>query len=132
LTWEEAENALALALALVRQKSFDPKTITELKAQMVKKSAALEFIQFKETFETLGGLDNLKDWTLNRFKNRRPGLPFRGILLLGVPGTGKSHFAKALGNQVGWPCLSLNLGKVFGSLVGESEAKMREALNQKK
>jgi SpoVK/Ycf46/Vps4 family AAA+-type ATPase len=126
LTWEEAENALALAL--VRQKRFDPKTITELKAQMVKKSAALEFSQFTETFETLGGLENLKEWTLNRFKNRRPGLPFRGILLLGVPGTGKSHFAKALGNQVGWPCLSLNLGKVFGSLVGESEAKMREAL----
>ena len=126
LTWEEAENAMALAL--VRQKCFDPKTITELKAQMVKKSAALEFSQFKETFETLGGLENLKDWTLDRFEKRRPGLPFRGILLLGVPGTGKSHFAKALGNQVGWPCLSLNLGKVFGSLVGESEAKMRDAL----
>ena len=87
-----------------------------------------EFSQFKETFETLGGLENLKEWTLNRFKGRRPGLPFRGIMLLGVPGTGKSHFAKALGNQVGWPCLSLNLGKVFGSLVGESEAKMRDAL----
>ncbi len=126
LTWQEAEDAMALAL--VRQKRFDPKTITELKAQMVKKSAALEFSQFTETFETLGGLENLKDWTLGRFEKRRPGLPFRGILLLGVPGTGKSHFAKALGNQVGWPCLSLNLGKVFGSLVGESEAKMREAL----
>jgi len=126
LTWEEAENAMALAL--VRQKCFDPKTITELKAQMVKKSAALEFSQFTETFKTLGGLENLKDWTLGRFEKRRPGLPFRGILLLGVPGTGKSHFAKALGNQVGWPCLSLNLGKVFGSLVGESEAKMRDAL----
>jgi SpoVK/Ycf46/Vps4 family AAA+-type ATPase len=107
---------------------FDPKTITTLKAQMVEKSAALEYSQFTETFKTLGGLDNLKEWTLNRFKGRRPGLPFRGILLLGVPGTGKSHFAKALGNQVGWPCLSLNMGKVFGSLVGESEAKMRDAL----
>jgi SpoVK/Ycf46/Vps4 family AAA+-type ATPase len=126
LTWEEAENAMALAL--VRQKTFDPKTITELKAQMVKKSAALEFSQFTETFKTLGGLDNLKTWTLQRFDKRRPGLPFRGIMLLGVPGTGKSHFAKALGNQVGWPCLSLNLGKVFGSLVGESEAKIRDAL----
>ena len=121
LTWEEAENAMALAL--VRQKCFDPKTITELKAQMVKKSAALEFSQFKETFETLGGLENLKDWTLGRFEKRRPGLPFRGILLLGIPGTGKSHFAKALGNQVGWPCLSLNLGKIFGSLVGESRSQ---------
>jgi len=126
LTWEEAENAMALAL--VRQKQFDPHTICSLKAQMVEKSAALQFSQFTETFATLGGLENLKEWTLNRFKNRRPGLPFRGILLLGVPGTGKSHFAKALGNEVGWPVLSLDMGRVFGSLVGESEAKMREAL----
>lgn len=126
LTREEAENAFALAL--VRTKSFDPKTIATLKAQMVEKSAALQFSQFTETFATLGGLENLKEWTLNRFKNRREGLPFRGILLLGVPGTGKSHFAKALGNEVGWPVLSLDLGKVFGSLVGESEAKIREAL----
>ncbi|MEM3452124.1 MAG: AAA family ATPase [Candidatus Hadarchaeum sp.] len=126
LTWEEAENAMALAL--VRQKRFDPHTICTLKAQMVEKSAALQFSQFKETFATLGGLDNLKEWTLNRFRNRRPGLPFRGILLLGVPGTGKSHFSKALGNEVGWPVLSLDMGRVFGSLVGESEARMREAL----
>ena len=126
LTWEEAENALALAL--VRQKQFDPHTICTLKAQMVEKSAALQFSQFTETFATLGGLENLKEWTLNRFQNRRPGLPFRGILLLGVPGTGKSHFAKALGNEVCWPVLSLDMGRVFGSLVGESEAKMREAL----
>ncbi|MBM4295180.1 MAG: AAA family ATPase [Deltaproteobacteria bacterium] len=126
LTWEEGENALALAL--VRQKRFDPHTICTLKAQMVEKSASLQFSQFTETFATLGGLENLKEWTLNRFKNRRPGLPFRGILLLGVPGTGKSHFAKALGNEVGWPVLSLDMGRVFGSLVGESEAKMREAL----
>ena len=126
LTWEEAENAMALAL--VRQKRFDPQTICTLKAQMVEKSAALQFSQFTETFTTLGGLENLKEWTLTRFKNRRAGLPFRGILLLGVPGTGKSHFAKALGNEVGWPVLSLDMGRVFGSLVGESEARMREAL----
>jgi len=126
LTWEEAENAMALAL--VRQKQFDPHTICTLKAQMVEKSAALQFSQFTETFATLGGLDNLKEWTLNRFRNRRPGLPFRGILLLGVPGTGKSSFAKALGNEVGWPVLSLDMGRVFGSLVGQSEARMREAL----
>jgi SpoVK/Ycf46/Vps4 family AAA+-type ATPase len=126
LTWEEAENALALAL--VREKKFDPHAICTLKAQMVEKAAALQFSQFTETFVTLGGLENLKEWTLNRFQNRRSGLPFRGILLLGVPGTGKSHFAKALGNEVGWPVLSLDMGRVFGSLVGESEAKMREAL----
>ena len=126
LTANEAENAMALAL--VRNKAFEAMTILELKGQMVKKSAALEFSRFSETFENLGGLGNLKAWTLNRFKSRRPGLPFRGVLLLGVPGTGKSHFAKALGNTVGWPVLSLEMGRVFGELVGESERKMRDAL----
>lgn len=53
LTREEAENALALAL--VRQKQFDPHTICTLKAQMVEKSAALQFSQFAETFATLEG-----------------------------------------------------------------------------
>lgn len=127
LTWSEAENAMALSL--VREKTFDPKIICTLKAQMVEKNAALEFSQYTETFFNLGGLDLLKMWTLNRFQNRRAGLPFRGIMLLGVPGTGKSHFAKALANEVGWPCLTLSFGKVFGSLVGESERQMRDALN---
>jgi hypothetical protein len=53
----------AMALALVRQKKFDPHTICTLKAQMVEKSAALQFSQFTETFATLGGLENLKEWT---------------------------------------------------------------------
>lgn len=127
LTWSEAENALALSL--VRKKAFDPKIICTLKAQMVQKNAALEFSNYTETFTNLGGLDKLKDWTLNRFNNRRPELPFRGIMLLGVPGTGKSHFAKALANEVGWPCLSLSFGKIFGKLVGESESNMRASLD---
>jgi ATP-dependent 26S proteasome regulatory subunit len=127
LTYAEAENAMALSL--VRKKAFDPKIIYTLKAQMVEKSAALEFSNYQETFANLGGLDNLKEWTLNRFSRRKDTLPFRGIMLLGVPGTGKSHFAKALANEVGWPCLTLNFGKVFGKLVGESEGKMRESLS---
>lgn len=127
LTWSEAENAFALSL--VRKKSFDPKIICTLKAQMVQKNAALEFSNYTETFANLGGLDKLKSWTLNRFNNRRPELPFRGIMLLGVPGTGKSHFAKALANEVGWPCLSLSFGKIFGKLVGESESNMRASLD---
>ena len=127
LTWTEAENAMALSL--VREKKFDPRIIMTLKAQMVEKNAALEFSQYAETFANLGGLDLLKSWTINRFQRRRSGLPFRGIMLLGVPGTGKSHFAKALANEVGWACLSLSFGRIFGSLVGESERQMRDALS---
>lgn len=126
LTWSETENAMALSL--VKAKTLDPQIIMKLKAQMVEKNEVLEFSQYAETFANLGGLEVIKTWTINRFQRRRSGLPFRGIMILGVPGTGKSHFAKALANEVGWPCLSLAFGRAFGSLVGESEAKMRGAL----
>ena len=133
LTWSEAEDAFSLAYVTDREINF--KTVSSLKAQMVEKSASLEFAGYKETFATLGGLDNIKEWCLNRFKGRKakifegaPALPFRGLLALGVPGTGKSHFAKSLGNEVGWPVIQLDMGKMFGSLVGESEQKMRDAL----
>lgn len=133
LTWSEAEDAFSLAYVTDREINF--KTVSSLKAQMVEKNASLEFSGYTETFATLGGLDNLKEWCINRFKNRKnvqfegaAPLPFRGVLALGVPGTGKSHFAKALGNEVGWPVIELDMGKMFGSLVGESEQKMRDAL----
>ena len=50
------------------------------------------------------------------------------MLLLGVPGTGKSAFAKALGNETGRPTLLLDLGALYGSLVGATEANVRQAL----
>jgi len=52
----------------------------------------------------------------------------KGILLLGVPGTGKSALAKALGNEVGRPTLQMDMGALMGSLVGQSEANLRQAL----
>jgi hypothetical protein len=126
LTWQEAENALAWGL--VTDKKFDPLTIGKVKGQMVSASAGLSFSTFTETLESLVGNDNLKTWTLNRFMRRRLGFtgrtapPFRGVLLLGKPGNGKSHFAKALGASVGLPTVILDLGRLLGSLVGESEA----------
>src|SRR5208282_3762528 len=46
----------------------------------------------------------------------------------GVSGTGKSAFAKALGNETGRPTLLLDIGALMGSLVGQSEANLRQAL----
>jgi hypothetical protein len=119
LTLEEAENALAWGL--VTDRKFDPVTIGKVKAQMVESSAGLKFSNFGETLAGLIGNENLKAWTLNRFARRREGLPFRGILLLGKPGNGKSHFAKALGVAVGWPTVILDIQRLKGSLVGQSE-----------
>ena len=126
LTWEEFENASMISI--VKCKNLDPKYITEQKAQMIKKSAALKLANFKETFKDIGGLDNLKNWLLNRFLNRIEDLPWRGVLLLGVPGTGKSSLAKALANEVRRACLEMSMSSMFGSLVGESEGIMRGAL----
>jgi SpoVK/Ycf46/Vps4 family AAA+-type ATPase len=52
----------------------------------------------------------------------------RGVLLLGVPGSGKSAFAKALGNETGRPTISLDMGALMGSLVGQTEERTRAAL----
>jgi SpoVK/Ycf46/Vps4 family AAA+-type ATPase len=125
LTTEEAENALAWGL--VTDKAFIPATIGTVKANMIEASAGLTFSTFGETLADLVGNDNLKTWTLNRFARRRLGFagkkapPFRGILLLGKPGSGKSHFAKALGRSVGLPTIILDIGRLLGGLVGQSE-----------
>lgn len=123
LTLFEAENAFALSFSHERN-TFDPKIVTEQKAQMVKKNACLEYSHFEETFGAIGGLDNLKQFCIKIIKSELA----KGVLLLGIPGGGKSMFSKALGNEAGIPTLSLDLGRVFGSLVGQSEGKIREAL----
>jgi len=123
LTLFEAENAFALSFSH-EHNAFDPRVVMEQKAQMVKKNACLEYSHFEETFSDIGGLDNLKRFCMKIIKSDLA----KGVLLLGVPGTGKSMLAKALGNEAGIPTLSLDLGRVFGSLVGQSEGKIREAL----
>lgn len=124
LTLFEAENAFALSFSH-EQSAFDPRVVMEQKAQMVKKNACLEYSHFTETFAAIGGLDNLKKFCANIIGSDLA----RGVLLLGVPGGGKSLFAKALGNEAKLPTLSLDMGRVFGSLVGESERKMRDAFS---
>jgi SpoVK/Ycf46/Vps4 family AAA+-type ATPase len=82
----------------------------------------------------VGGLENLKEWLATRAKAfskaaRDFGLPMpRGILLVGLPGCGKSLSAKAASNILGVPLLRFDIGKVFGGLVGESERNMRQAI----
>jgi SpoVK/Ycf46/Vps4 family AAA+-type ATPase len=82
-----------------------------------------------ERFADLGGLDALKSFCLRALRpnGSRTARP-RGILLLGVPGTGKSALAKALGNETHRPTLTLDIGALMGSLVGQTERNVREAL----
>jgi hypothetical protein len=127
LTRVEAENAFSLSL--VRHGRLAPGVLWELKGQALKKAGLLSLHRGGETFADLGGLDALKAFCSRALRpGRRAGARARGILLLGVPGTGKSMFAKALGNEVGRPTLVLDVGALMGSLVGQTEQRVREAL----
>ena len=127
LTRTEAENAFGLAL--VRHGRLTPEVLWELKGQALKASGLLSLHRGGETFADLGGLDALKAFCARALRpGRPPGVRARGVLLLGVPGTGKSQMAKALGNETGRPTLTLDVGALMGSLVGETERRVREAL----
>ena len=129
LTRYEAENAFALSL--VRHRRIEPTVVFEQKSQMLKKNGLLTLYQGQETFGDLGGLESLKAFCTRslRQSQRRSALTRpRGVLLLSPPGCGKSAFAKSLGNETGRPTLVLDVGGLLGSLVGQSEQNVRQAL----
>ena len=127
LTRMEAEGAYSLSL--VRHGRIRPEEVWDLKVQALKKSGLMSLHRGNERFTDLGGLDALKAFCLRSLRpnGSRTARP-RGILLLGVPGTGKSALAKALGNETGRPTLTLDIGALMGSLVGQTERNVREAL----
>lgn len=127
LTRMEAEGAYSLSL--VRHGRIRPEEVWDLKAQALRKSGLMSLHRGEERFADLGGLDALKAFCLRSLRPNKPrNVRPRGILLLGVPGTGKSALAKALGNETGRPTLTLDIGALMGSLVGQTERNVREAL----
>jgi SpoVK/Ycf46/Vps4 family AAA+-type ATPase len=107
----------------------------EEKRQSIRQTQILDFYPASERISDIGGLDNLKDWLLRRGgafseQARRYGLPYpRGLLLAGIQGTGKSLTAKAIAHHWHLPLLRLDVGRLFGGLVGESEARTRQMIN---
>ena len=105
------------------------------KKQLIRRNGILEYIEEDETIDSVGGLEELKRW-LNQRSNafteraREYGLPQpKGMLILGVPGCGKSLIAKTTSRLWGLPLLRLDMGRVYdGSTVGRSEANLRNAL----
>ena len=129
LTRLEAENAFSLSL--VRHGRIESDAIWELKSGMLKKSGLMRLYHGEEDFGSLGGLENLKAFCKRSLLRPDRGNPLkqpRGVLLLGVSGTGKSAFAKALGKETSRPTLVLDIGALMGSLVGETESNVRRAL----
>jgi SpoVK/Ycf46/Vps4 family AAA+-type ATPase len=106
--------------------------ILEEKRQSIRRTEILDYYPATEQITDIGGLDNLKDWLLKRGdafseRARAYGLPFpRGLLLIGIQGTGKSLTAKAIAHHWHLPLLRLDAGRLFGGLVGESERRTRQ------
>ena len=132
LTTTEAENAFALSA--VETKKIVPAVVAREKAATVKKNGILEVVTVRETLDSIGGLDVLKGWLLKRRdafsqRAREYGLPSpKGLLIVGIPGTGKSLTAKATASVFGRPLLKLDAGKLYGSLVGQSEGNLRSVI----
>lgn len=131
LTTTEAENAFALSV--VERGKVCREVVFREKCQTVKKNGLLEVVETNTTLADIGGLDSLKHWLLERrdgFSDeaRVYGLPRPvGFLAVGNPGTGKTLTAKACRGVFGLPLLRLEVGKLFGSLVGQSESNWRSA-----
>jgi len=105
------------------------------KKQLIRRNGILEYIEEDETIDAVGGLEELKRWLRQRSdafteRAREYGLPQpKGMLILGIPGCGKSLIAKTTSRLWGLPLLRLDMGRVYdGSMVGRSEANLRNAL----
>ena len=138
LTEFEIENILASALAddgvFSRQ---DLQRIFAQKKQMIMRSGILEMVQINESPADIGGLENLKLWLEKKakvFRSINKAVEFgvnipKGMMIVGVPGCGKSLCAKATAQMFNIPLLRLDMGKILGKYIGESETNMCRAIS---
>lgn len=135
LSMERIRRVLARAIATHGElQPEDVDLVLEEKRQTIRQTQILDFYPATEQISDIGGLDNLKDWLLRRGgsfteKARQYGLPHpRGLMLVGIQGTGKSLTAKAIAHHWHLPLLRLDVGRLFGGLVGESESRTRQMI----
>lgn len=134
MTVMEADLAYSLAYVQSQMNTEAPRIVSAEKEQIIRKSRVLEFFPKSGSMKDVGGMDNLKLWLSKRrkafeAKAREWGLPEpKGLLLLGVPGCGKSLTAKVIASSWDLPLLRLDIGRVFEGIVGSSEDNIRQAL----
>jgi SpoVK/Ycf46/Vps4 family AAA+-type ATPase len=136
LTRDEAEKVYRKAQVTAgRLTEEEVGIILSEKKQLIRRNGILEYIEEDETIDSVGGLEELKHWLRQRSnafteRAREYGLPQpKGMLILGVPGCGKSLIAKTTSRLWSLPLLRLDMGRVYdGSMVGRSEQNLRNAL----
>jgi SpoVK/Ycf46/Vps4 family AAA+-type ATPase len=126
-----------LSKIIATHKTIDENSISILlseKKQIISQTEILEYWSVNEKITNIGGVENLKDWLKKRkssfsLQAANYGLPTpRGLLLVGIQGTGKSLTAKAIASEWQLPLLKLDVGKLFGGIVGESESRLRQMI----
>jgi SpoVK/Ycf46/Vps4 family AAA+-type ATPase len=131
LTLTECEQVCAFNF--IKNNELNPEEIIKQKKDIIRKSGLLDWIDVNADLDSVGGLNELKNWLNTRKRAFTQeavefGLPEnpKGILLVGVQGAGKSLCAKAVANYWYFPLLRLDMGKIFSGLVGSSESNMRQ------
>jgi SpoVK/Ycf46/Vps4 family AAA+-type ATPase len=129
------QRVLALALAAKQEvNETDIEGVLDEKRQTIRQTGILEFFTARESLKNVGGLENLKQWVRMRRdvfteEARRYGIPNpKGVLLVGIQGTGKSLSAKTIAHEWRLPLLRLDTGRLFGGIVGESESRVRQMI----
>ena len=132
LTCQEFADAIRLAALKGNGLNFDATAVVlDRKLEKLRRLGA-DFAPAPDV--SVGGLDLLMTWVQTRRKLLAPeakanGVPFpKGILLVGVPGTGKSLVAKSIGSKWGLPVMSLDVGSLYGGIVGQTESNIRKLL----
>ena len=132
LTARAFEDTIARCIV---NKSLTIREILRTKAEIIRKSGVLEYIEPDATLADVGGLDNLKAWielTVERFspEAEKLGIPKpKGVLLVGPPGTGKTLTAKVIADRLKLPLLRLDASKIVSHLYGQSTQRIAEATN---
>ena len=133
----EILNVLALAILDDRElKNSDTELIIDQKRQLIEKAALLELIEVDENENDIGGLEYLKEWLKRKheiFRDIRRAEKFgvdipKGVMIAGMPGCGKSLCAKVTAAIFDIPLIKMDMGRIMGKYVGESEKNMRRAL----
>jgi len=126
-----------LSKIIATHKTIDKNSIEILlseKKQIISQTEILEYWSVTDKITSIGGVENLKEWLKKRktsfsIQASNYGLPTpRGLLLVGIQGTGKSLTAKAIATEWQLPLLKLDVGKLFGGIVGESESRLRQMI----
>ena len=120
----EFEFKNAIWNSIYNTKTIDKKYIEDIKYSIVTKSGILDIFKGDKTFKDICGMDVMKNFCKKVIEKGNS----KGILILGVPGGGKTAFAESLGNETNRTTISLDFGNLMGSYVGETEKNTREAL----